>query len=127
MARRTDGRRAADVPRTHARAGDKGITSDLSLIAYRPEDYALIRRHVTAERVRAHFADIVDGPVDRYELPLLHALKFVPRGALGDGVTRSLNLDAHGKTLSSCLLEMTLPRRPARRAEPGTPGYDKKV
>ena len=32
----------------HARAGDKGDTTILSLIAYRPEDFALLRDHVTA-------------------------------------------------------------------------------
>jgi hypothetical protein len=95
----------------HSRAGDKGDTSDLSVIAYQPGDYPFLREHVTAARVRAHFADIVTGEVDRYELPQLHALKFVLHGCLGGGVTRSLDLDAHGKSLSSCLLELELPDR----------------
>jgi hypothetical protein len=59
--------------------------------------------------VKAHFADIVRGKVDRYELPELGALNFVLHSALGGGVTRSLSLDAHGKSLSSCLLEMEVP------------------
>jgi hypothetical protein len=92
----------------HSRAGDKGDTSDLSVIAYRFEDYELLRTHVTAERVREHFADIVRGEVVRYELPKLSALKFVLRDCLGGGVTRSVDLDAHGKSLSSCLLELEL-------------------
>ena len=58
----------------HARAGDKGDTSDISVIARRPEDYPLLREVVTAERVREHFADIVAGSVDRYEVPQLYAL-----------------------------------------------------
>ena len=95
----------------HARAGDKGNISDISVIAYVPRDYEFLREHVTAERVREHFADIVRGPVRRYELPQLHALKFVLHDALGGGVTRTVNLDAHGKSLSSCLLEMELPER----------------
>jgi hypothetical protein len=66
---------------------------------------------VTADRVREHFADIVRGPVQRYELPRLHALKFVLHDALGGGVTRTVSLDAHGKSLSSCLLELELPER----------------
>jgi hypothetical protein len=95
----------------HARAGDKGGTSDISVIAYEPGDYEFLREQVTAERVRAHFADIARGPVERYELPGLHALKFVLHDALGGGATSTLNLDVHGKSLSSCLLELELPER----------------
>ena len=93
----------------HSRTGDKGDTSNISLIAYEAADYPLLVRYVTAERVRAHFADIVRGDVTRYELPRLGALNFVLRGALGGGVTRSLALDAHGKSLSSALLSMEVP------------------
>ncbi len=91
-----------------ARAGDKGNASDITVIADRPQDYPLLRERLTAARVRGHLADIVRGPVDRYELPQLHALKFVLHDALGGGVTRTLSLDAHGKTLSSSLLELEL-------------------
>jgi hypothetical protein len=93
----------------HARAGDKGDISNLSLIAYRIEDYALLAERITAERVRAHFAGIVHGEVVRYELPALGALNFVMHHALGGGVTRSLALDAHGKCLGAALLGMVLP------------------
>jgi hypothetical protein len=93
----------------HARTGDKGDTSNISVIAYDPGDFAFLREHLTADRVKAHFADIVHGAVDRYELPGLGALNFVMHSALGGGVTRSLSLDAHGKSLSSCLLEMEIP------------------
>jgi hypothetical protein len=93
----------------HSRAGDKGDTSNLSLIAYDRKDYALLERYVTAERVRAHFAGIVEGEVQRHALPHLGALNFVMRQALGGGVTRSLALDAHGKCLSALLLALTIP------------------
>ena len=89
----------------HARAGDKDTTSDITVISYRVEDFELLRREVTAERVREHFADIVRGEVLRFELPQLHALKFVLHNTLG-GVTRTLDLDIHGKSLSSSLLEL---------------------
>jgi len=95
----------------HARTGDKGDTSQISVIAYDPGDYAYLAEHVTAERVRAHFAAIVRGTVTRYELPGLGALNFVMERALAGGVTRSLALDAHGKCLSSVLLELQLPDR----------------
>ena len=93
----------------HSRTGDKGDTSNISLIAYESADYPLLVRYVTAERVREHFAGIVRGDVTRYELPRLGALNFVMEGALGGGVTRSLALDAHGKSLSSALLSMEIP------------------
>lgn len=99
----------------HARAGDKGNVSNISVIAYEAGDYAFLVEHITAERVKAHFADIAGGKVERYELPNIGALNFVIHDALGGGVTRSLSLDAHGKSLSSSLLEMELPDRQKER------------
>jgi hypothetical protein len=93
----------------HSRAGDKGDTSNLSLIAYHDGHYEHLRRHATAEAVRAHLADLVRGDVVRHELPNLFAFNFVITHALGGGVTRSLALDAHGKSLSSALLELEIP------------------
>ncbi len=93
----------------HARTGDKGDTSNISVIAYDPGDFAFLAEHVTAARVQAHFAAFVRGLVTRYELPKLGALNFVLEGALGGGVTRSLAMDTHGKSLSSSLLELELP------------------
>ena len=92
----------------HCRAGDKGNTSILSLIAYREEDYPLLVERVTAEAVKRHLTGIVRGEVRRYELPELWALQFVCEDALGGGVTTSLGLDAHGKSLSYALLEMPI-------------------
>lgn len=90
----------------HGRTGDKGNTCNISVIAYDPRDYPHLAREVTAARVREHFAGIVDGDVVRYELPQLGALNFVMTLALGGGVTRSLALDAHGKSLSFLLLNL---------------------
>jgi hypothetical protein len=92
----------------HSRTGDKGNISNISVIAFRDDDYALLCEHVTAERVKQHFREIVTGDVIRYELPAISALNFVLKGALGGGVTRSLALDAHGKGLSSALLDLEL-------------------
>ena len=92
----------------HSRTGDKGNASNISLIVYREEDYELIKSKVTAETVKDYFASIVSGSVTRYELPNIHALNFVMKGALGGGVTRSLALDAHGKSLGSALLNMDI-------------------
>ncbi|WP_035647861.1 hypothetical protein [Bradyrhizobium sp. ORS 285] len=92
----------------HSRTGDKGDTSNISVIAYDPKHYPLLLAEVTAERVRAHFTGIVQGEVVRYELPNIAALNFVMSRALGGGVTRSLALDAHGKSLSSALLDLDI-------------------
>jgi hypothetical protein len=92
----------------HCRAGDKGDTSILSLIAYRVEDYPLLVERVTVDAVARHLRGIVAGEIRRYEMPKLGALQFVCERALNGGVTTSLALDAHGKSLSYALLEMTI-------------------
>jgi hypothetical protein len=92
----------------HSRTGDKGNISNISVIAYDPKDYPLLEAQVTSARVKGHFFGIVAGEVTRYELPHLGALNFVMRQALGGGVTRSLALDAHGKSLSSALLDLEI-------------------
>lgn len=97
----------------HSRTGDKGNTSNISLILYDAAHYEHLRAEVTAERVRAHFGEIVRGTVTRYELPRIAAFNFVLRQALGGGVTRSLALDAHGKSLGSALLDMDIADPPA--------------
>ena len=92
----------------HARTGDKGNRSTLSVIAYDPKYFPLLEKLLTPERVKAHYKGIVHGTVERYCLPQLGALNFVLNGSLGGGVTRSLALDAHGKCLASGLLGMFL-------------------
>jgi hypothetical protein len=92
----------------HSRTGDKGNTSNISVIAFDAKDFALLKQQVTAERVKAHFAGVVEGEVVRYELPNIAALNFVMDKTLGGGVTRSLALDAHGKSLSSALLDLEI-------------------
>ena len=93
----------------HSRAGDKGDHSTISVIAYRDEDYPLLEKYVTDERVKSHFSGIVKGEVIRYTMPNIGALNFVLKNALGGGVTQSLALDIHGKSLSSAMLEMDIP------------------
>ena len=101
----------------HARAGDKGNTSNISVIAYSDEAWQVLRRELTPERVLAHFRHLTAGPVRRYELPQLHALNFVIENALGGGVTRSLAIDPHGKSLSALMLTITLPGHNERAAD----------
>ncbi|HSR59414.1 MAG TPA: hypothetical protein VLL47_01610 [Robiginitalea sp.] len=92
----------------HSRSGDKGNISNISLIAHDPAHYPILAREVTPGRVKAWFGSRVQGEVLRYELPQLGALNFVLRDALAGGVTASTALDAHGKSLSSFLLEMEI-------------------
>lgn len=91
-----------------ARSGDKGNRATLSVIARNPADYAVLERVLTVDRVQEHYRDVVRGPVQRYPLPHLGAVHFVMNDALAGGVTRSLALDAHGKTLSSAILDLEL-------------------
>jgi len=96
----------------HARTGDKGSLVTIAVIAYRENDFKFVEERVTAERVAELFAEIVDGPVERYVLPQLSALNFVLRRPETQNVTRSLALDAHGKCLGSALLAMEVEFKP---------------
>jgi hypothetical protein len=92
----------------HARTGDKGNRSNISVIAYQAEHYALLVDQVTEARVAEHFAHRRPTRVMRYELPRLAALNFVLDDVLDGGVNNALNLDAHGKTLSFHLLSLPI-------------------
>jgi hypothetical protein len=110
MSKRARARRRT-VPLTvlaHARSGDKGDTANIGLIALKPEYYPLLVRQVTAARVARHFKGMITGPVERYELPNLHALNFLLHGALDGGGTISLKTDAQGKVLSTALLRLEI-------------------
>jgi hypothetical protein len=97
----------------HARSGDKGDTANIGLIGRSPECYAWLARHVTAARMEDWFRDKARGRVVRHLVPNLWAINFLLENALGGGGTRSLRLDAQGKTLSQALLrcEVEVPRR----------------
>ena len=92
----------------HARSGDKGDTANVGVIALRPQWYPLLERYLTRDRVAAHFRDVIEGPVERYELPNLRALNFLLHGALDGGGTLSLKTDAQGKVFSTAMLRLTL-------------------
>lgn len=102
----------------HARSGDKGDTSNIGLIARRPELLAVLREQVTVERVATWLAHLVQGPVTRYEVPGIHALNFVCERALGGGGMASLRNDPLGKGMAQILLSMPV------RVPPGFLGAD---
>lgn len=92
----------------HTRSGDKGDTANVGVIALEPEYYPFLVSELTAERVKEHFRGICHGPVERFELPNLHALNFLLHEALGGGGTVSLKTDAQGKTLSTAMLRLEI-------------------
>jgi len=92
----------------HTRSGDKGDMSNIGVIAWKPEDYPVLVREVTVERVKQHLGDLVKGEVERFELPNLGALNFLLHEALDGGGTLSLRIDAQGKNMGSALLAMEI-------------------
>ena len=92
----------------HGRTGDKGNRSSISVIAYDAVHWPLLVEQVTEARVAQLFAFRRPSAVKRYLLPQLHAMNFVIDDVLDGGVNGALNLDAHGKTLSSLLLTLTI-------------------
>jgi hypothetical protein len=92
----------------HARSGDKGDTANVGVIALKRDWYDLLVRELTERRVADHFAGVITGDVQRYELPNLSALNFLLHGALDGGGTLSLKTDAQGKVFSTALLRLVL-------------------
>jgi len=92
----------------HARSGDKGDTANVGVIALDPRWYEVLEKYVTRNRVAEHFRGMIEGDVDRYELPNLNALNFLLHGALDGGGTLSLKTDAQGKVYSTALLRMVI-------------------
>ena len=90
----------------YARSGDKGDTSNIGVIARRPEDLPLLRAQLTEDAVAAYLAHVVKGRVTRYDLPGIHALNFVCEQALGGGGMASLRNDPLGKGMAQVLLTM---------------------
>lgn len=101
----------------HSRSGDKGNTSNITVIVYDDAFYPHVAGQLTAERMRAHYAGVIQGEVRRYDVPGLGVFNFVCEGALGGGVSRSLCLDNYGKALASGVLtfELEIPDELASR------------
>lgn len=106
----------------HARSGDKGDTANVGVIALKPEWYPVLEKYVTLDAVSKHFEKVIDGPVQRFELPNLKAINFLLHGALDGGGTLSLKTDAQGKVFSTALLRMTVEVPDAEASQLGLPG-----
>ena len=92
----------------HIRTGDKGNNCNICVIPYDEKDYDYLKAVLTAEKVKDYYSDICKGTVTRYEAPSIKSFNFVMTDSLGGGVTRSLNIDRHGKSLGMALAEMEI-------------------
>jgi hypothetical protein len=105
----------------HARSGDKGDTANVGVIALEPRWYEVLEHYVTQSRVADHFRGMIEGDVERYELPNLNALNFLLHGALDGGGTLSLKTDAQGKVYSTALLRLVIDVPDAEAKKLGLP------
>jgi hypothetical protein len=90
----------------YVRSGDKGDICNIGLLAFDAENYEIIRREVTPERVKTFFGEMVRGPVKIYPMDNIHALEIVLHNALDGGATRTLRFDQTGKAMGTALLRM---------------------
>mgnify|MGYP000004362118 FL=1 len=90
----------------YARSGDKGDIVDIGVMAKDDEAYRILKKHLTAEKVKAFFSPIVKGKVLRYDIDTLNSLEFVMHNALGGGATRTLCMDQTGKAYGPNMLRM---------------------
>jgi hypothetical protein len=96
----------------HGRSGDKGNHANVAVIAYKPEGFAWLCKHLTAELVAKYFAPLGPSKVVRFEAANLLALNFVLHNVLAGGASRSLRIDTQGKTLALALLQMRIDAPP---------------
>lgn len=91
-----------------ARSGDKNDVCNIGVMANDEQSYILIKQHLTADKVKQHFGDMIKGEVVRYDWDSIESLNFVCHGALDGGASRSLRMDTLGKNFSSHLLRLEL-------------------
>ena len=92
----------------HCRFGDKGDTGLFVLIPYDARDFAPLVSYLTPRRIAHHLGGLPESSVICRPCPELGAILLVVGSSLGGGVTTSLAVDAHGKTLSGYLLGMAV-------------------
>jgi hypothetical protein len=88
------------------RSGDKGDSSNIGIIARRPEWLPLLREQLTEARVAQWLAHLVRGSVTRFDVPGIHAMNFLCAQALDGGGMASLRNDPLGKGMAQILLAM---------------------
>ncbi|MDE5416506.1 hypothetical protein L3049_00700 [Labilibaculum sp. DW002] len=95
------------------RSGDKGDTVNVGVLARSEEIYQYLKHDLTAKKVREMFGKMTKGKVTRFEIDNLLALNFLLEESLDGGGTKSLMIDAQGKTFASALLnqEIMIPEK----------------
>jgi hypothetical protein len=96
----------------YSRSGDKGDLSNVIVAPFDENDYEWLGRHLTVDVVREHFKLLVKGSITRYEMPGTRMFNFVMEKALQGGVSRSINIDMHGKSRASLMLGIELETGP---------------
>jgi hypothetical protein len=91
-----------------ARSGDKGNISNVGVVARRPEWLPLLWERLTPARIKAWLGHLVEGEVERFALPGIHAINFVLHDALDGGGPSSRRLDPLGKGMAQILLDMPI-------------------
>lgn len=96
----------------YTRSGDKGDISNVGIVAFNKENYEILKKQVTPERVKKLYGDLVKGEVKIYPMNNISSLEVVMYRALGGGATTTLRWDETGKSM--CLgmhyLEIELPK-----------------
>lgn len=92
----------------HSRTGDKGDMSNISVIAWSPDYFPLLKAQLTESAVQEWFAFRRPRSVKRYLVESISSMNFVLDGVLDGGVNDALNLDTHGKALSFYLLDFPM-------------------
>ncbi|MCF8309370.1 MAG: DUF1446 domain-containing protein [Bacteroidales bacterium] len=91
-----------------ARSGDKGDMVNIGVVARTSKIYEFLKKYVTADYIKNIFDGMCKGPVTRFELDNLEALNFLLDHSLDGGGTKSLMIDAQGKTFAPALLNQEI-------------------
>lgn len=94
----------------HIRTGDKGNSCNICVIPFDEKNYEFLKEFLTETFLMDYYQEICKGKITRYEVPGIKALNFVMENSLGGGVTKSLNVDRHGKSLGMALAETEIPK-----------------
>ena len=94
----------------YCRSGDKGDISNVGVIALKPENYEILKKKITPEKIKEHFKGMVKGEIEIYPMPNLSALEVVMHNALDGGAPTSIRLGQTGKTMGNAfsLMEIDL-------------------
>lgn len=100
------GKRLIDI--AHGRSGDKGDTSNVGIVARKPEYWPVLQKLLQPARVKKQLGHLVKGEIHTYELPQVQAFNLVMKEALDGGGMTSMRNDPLGKGMAQVLLNMKI-------------------